>query len=217
MEDVLAVYARPPDPARPLVCFDESGKELHGHKRRARCRRPGPPRPRGQRVRPRRQRQSVPGLRPAPGLARGRASPRGAPAVDFAHAMRDAGRRPVPARPSGSCWSSTTSTPTRPAALYQAFPAAEARRIWSARVALHPQAWLLAEHGRAGTARAGAPMPGPAHPRRRHAGPRGRRLGGGPQPRGVRIDWTFTIAEPASSSPIATPFPEQDTSAVSLH
>jgi transposase len=28
MEDVLAVYARPLDPARPLVCFDESGKEL---------------------------------------------------------------------------------------------------------------------------------------------------------------------------------------------
>jgi hypothetical protein len=33
MEDVLAVYARPPDPARPLVCFDESGKALRGHKR----------------------------------------------------------------------------------------------------------------------------------------------------------------------------------------
>jgi hypothetical protein len=28
MEDVLAVYARPFDPARPLVCFDERGKEL---------------------------------------------------------------------------------------------------------------------------------------------------------------------------------------------
>jgi hypothetical protein len=28
MEDVLDVYARPRDPARPLVCFDESGKEL---------------------------------------------------------------------------------------------------------------------------------------------------------------------------------------------
>jgi hypothetical protein len=28
MEDVLSVYARPPDPARPLVCFDELSKEL---------------------------------------------------------------------------------------------------------------------------------------------------------------------------------------------
>jgi DDE superfamily endonuclease len=33
MEDVLDVYARPPDPARPLVCFDEGSKELHGEVR----------------------------------------------------------------------------------------------------------------------------------------------------------------------------------------
>ena len=33
MEDVLAVSARPPDPARPLICFDETGKALRGHKR----------------------------------------------------------------------------------------------------------------------------------------------------------------------------------------
>ena len=30
MEDVLAVYARPYDPARPVVCLDEKSKELHG-------------------------------------------------------------------------------------------------------------------------------------------------------------------------------------------
>ncbi|MEA2514471.1 MAG: hypothetical protein QOJ59_3958 [Thermomicrobiales bacterium] len=33
MEDVLAVDARPPDAARPLVCFDEGSKELHGEGR----------------------------------------------------------------------------------------------------------------------------------------------------------------------------------------
>jgi hypothetical protein len=33
MEDILAVYARPPDPDRPLVCFDEAGKELRGQTR----------------------------------------------------------------------------------------------------------------------------------------------------------------------------------------
>ena len=27
MEDVLEVYARPYDPARPQVCFDEGGKQ----------------------------------------------------------------------------------------------------------------------------------------------------------------------------------------------
>lgn len=30
MEDVLEVYARPLDPKRPVVCFDEARKELHG-------------------------------------------------------------------------------------------------------------------------------------------------------------------------------------------
>jgi hypothetical protein len=30
MEDVLELYAEPRDPARPVVCFDEASKELHG-------------------------------------------------------------------------------------------------------------------------------------------------------------------------------------------
>lgn len=33
MEDVLTVYARPFDPKRPLVCLDETGKELQASKR----------------------------------------------------------------------------------------------------------------------------------------------------------------------------------------
>jgi hypothetical protein len=31
MEDVLELYAEPYDAARPVVCFDEASKELHGH------------------------------------------------------------------------------------------------------------------------------------------------------------------------------------------
>jgi hypothetical protein len=31
MEDVLSIYARPYDPARPVVCFDEGGKVLEEH------------------------------------------------------------------------------------------------------------------------------------------------------------------------------------------
>jgi hypothetical protein len=30
MEDVLELYAEPHDPSRPVVCFDEASKELHG-------------------------------------------------------------------------------------------------------------------------------------------------------------------------------------------
>ena len=33
MEDVLNLYAQPYDPKRPLVCFDEARKELHGQPR----------------------------------------------------------------------------------------------------------------------------------------------------------------------------------------
>jgi hypothetical protein len=40
MEDVLELYAEPYDPARPVVCFDEAGKELHGE-----VAEPLPPRP----------------------------------------------------------------------------------------------------------------------------------------------------------------------------
>jgi hypothetical protein len=36
MEDVLDLYAQPPDPRRPLVCFDESPTQLIGHVRQAR-------------------------------------------------------------------------------------------------------------------------------------------------------------------------------------
>jgi hypothetical protein len=43
MEDILAVYARPPDPHRPLVCFDEAGKELRDHARPATPLGPGHP------------------------------------------------------------------------------------------------------------------------------------------------------------------------------
>jgi hypothetical protein len=43
MEDVLDVYARSVDPARPLVCFDEAGKELRDHVRSPRPVIPGHP------------------------------------------------------------------------------------------------------------------------------------------------------------------------------
>jgi hypothetical protein len=44
MEDVLEVYSRPYDPARPLVCLDEGGKQLIGEARPPLPVRPGRPR-----------------------------------------------------------------------------------------------------------------------------------------------------------------------------
>ena len=43
MEDVLAVYARPYDPKRPVICLDEASKELHGTPRGQLPLRPGQP------------------------------------------------------------------------------------------------------------------------------------------------------------------------------
>lgn len=43
MEEVLAVYARPYDPRRPLLCVDEASKELHADGRPAQAAAPGRP------------------------------------------------------------------------------------------------------------------------------------------------------------------------------
>jgi hypothetical protein len=41
LEDVLQVYARPLDPARPVICLDEGGKALHREVRPPQAARPG--------------------------------------------------------------------------------------------------------------------------------------------------------------------------------
>ena len=43
MEDVLEVYHRPYDPARPLVCLDEASKQLLAETRKAIAVEPGKP------------------------------------------------------------------------------------------------------------------------------------------------------------------------------
>ena len=43
MEDVLEVYHRPYDPARPLVCLDEASKQLLAETRKAMAVEPGKP------------------------------------------------------------------------------------------------------------------------------------------------------------------------------
>ncbi len=43
MEDVLAVYQRPHDPARPVVCLDETSRQLLGEVRPPTATTPGQP------------------------------------------------------------------------------------------------------------------------------------------------------------------------------
>jgi hypothetical protein len=127
MEDVLAVYARPPDPARPLVCFDEAGKDLKAHTR--------PPQP------------AAPGRDARKDSHYARAGSRNlflacAPhlgwrqilvtehrtAVDFAYAVRALVDQTFPTAARIVLVLDNLNT-HRPASLYQAFPPAEAWRL----------------------------------------------------------------------------------------
>jgi hypothetical protein len=134
MEDVLEVYARPPDPARPLVCFDETGKALRGHKRPPQRAIPGHP-----------ARQDTEYVRagdaniflacaPHLGWRDVRVTTRRT-AVDAAYALRALVDQTFPDA-AGIVLVTDNLNVHTPAALYATFPPAEARRI-AARLEWH--------------------------------------------------------------------------------
>jgi hypothetical protein len=127
MEEVLAVYARPRDPRRPLVCFDEAGKDLKAHTRSPQPAAPG----RAAREDSEYARHGSRNLflACAPHLGwRQIAVTEHRTAVDFAHALRELvdGQFPQAERIVLVLDNLNTHTP---AALYQAFAPAEAWRI----------------------------------------------------------------------------------------
>ena len=134
MEDVLAVSARPVDPRRPLVCFDEAGKDLKAHTRPPQSARPG----QGAREDSEYARAGSRNLflACAPHLGwRQLAVTEHRTALDFAHALRDLVDGQFP-EAEGIVLVLDQLNTHRPAALYQAFPPAEAWRIL-ARLAWH--------------------------------------------------------------------------------
>ena len=127
MELVLDTYAAAPDPAVPLVCFDESGKELQAHGRTPLPARPGQPR------------RADPGyvrggsanlfLAYAPHLGWRQVTATGQrTAVDWARAMRDLVDVHFPAAARIIVVLDNLNT-HRLSSLYTTFPAPEARRI----------------------------------------------------------------------------------------
>jgi hypothetical protein len=127
MEDILAVYARPVDAARPLVCFDEAGKDLKAHTRS-----PQPAAP-GQLAREDSEYARAGSrnlfLSYAPYLGwRHLAITERRTAVDFAHAIRDLVDQQFPQAERIVLVTDQLNT-HRPASLYQAFPPAEAWRL----------------------------------------------------------------------------------------
>jgi hypothetical protein len=127
MEDVLEVYQRPHDPRRPVVCLDETSKQLI-----TQTRAPVPAAP-GRKARHdyEYERNGVANLfmmfAPLEGWRRVKVTDRRA-AVDFAHALKELSDNDFPGAEKIVLVQDNLSTHT-PASLYAAFPAAEARRL----------------------------------------------------------------------------------------
>lgn len=127
MEDVLAVYQRPHDPQRPVVCLDETSKQLIKETRAPL------PAKRGRKARHdyEYERNGVANLfmmfAPLEGWRCVDVTDRHA-AVDYAHVLRDLSDKHFPNAAKIVLVQDNLSTHT-PASLYAAFPATEARRL----------------------------------------------------------------------------------------
>jgi hypothetical protein len=128
MEDVLCVYTRPHDPDRPLVCLDETTKQL--------TKETPTPVPM-QKRQPTRldyeyERNGTANLfmmfAPLEGWRHVKVTERRT-AVDYAKALRDLSDVPNVPFSSAKTWSRTISTPTRRRRSMRPFPAPEARRL----------------------------------------------------------------------------------------
>ena len=127
MEDVLEVYRRPHDPRRPLVCLDETSKQLIKETRTPIAAKPSQPVRRDYEY----ERNGVANLfmmfAPLEGWRHVKVTDRRA-AVDYAHALKDLSDTHFPAADKIVLVQDNLSTHTT-ASLYEAFPAAEARRL----------------------------------------------------------------------------------------
>jgi hypothetical protein len=128
MEDVLEVYQRPHDPERPLVCLDETSKQLIIETRKPFPTEPGKPKREDYEY----IRNGVANLfmlfAPLEGWRHVKVTDRHA-AVDYAQALRDLSDTHFPDAVKIVLVQDNLST-HKPASLYEAFPAPEARRLF---------------------------------------------------------------------------------------
>lgn len=127
MEALLAVYARPVDPRFPLVCFDESGKDLKASTRDGLPAAPGRPAREDSEYERRGSANLFLAYAPFLGWRQITATARRT-AVDFAHQVRDLVDVHFPQAERITLVLDNLNTHT-PAALYQAFPPEEAWRL----------------------------------------------------------------------------------------
>ena len=163
MEDVLSVYRRPRDPDRPLVCLDETSKQLVAETRLPIAMRPGQP----ARIDCEYTRNGVANLfmmfAPLEGWRCVKVTDRRT-AVDYACALKDLADVHFAKAETIVLVQDNLNTHAA-ASLYQAFPAAEAGAGRALRVALHAQTRLLAQPGRIRTRRSRLAVSRSPHPR----------------------------------------------------
>jgi hypothetical protein len=127
MEEVLEVYHRPHDPACPLVCLDETSKQLIKETRVPIPARPGRP----ARTDYEYERNGTANIfmlfAPLDGWRHVSVTDRHA-AVDYAHLLKEVADRWFPDAAKIALVQDNLST-HKPASLYEAFPPAEARRL----------------------------------------------------------------------------------------
>jgi hypothetical protein len=127
MEDVLEVYTRPHDPDRPVVCFDEASKQLVAEARVPIPATPGHP----ARYDYEYERNGTANLfmmfAPLEGWRNVKVTDRHT-AIDYAHALKDLSDTYFPNSKKITLVQDNLNT-HKPASLYEAFPAEEARRL----------------------------------------------------------------------------------------
>ena len=180
MENVLDLYAEPPDPKYPVVCLDESPVQLIGEVREPIAAAPG----QIERVDYEYRRCGTVNLFVAVDAHRPWRKvnvTQQRTAQDYAERLRELVDVDYPGATCIRVVQDNLSTHT-PGALYEAFPAPEAHRLLErlefhyTPKHVHAQARELAQHGRDRNRGAQGPVPGPAHRRPRGARARDRRL-----------------------------------------
>jgi DDE superfamily endonuclease len=127
MEDVLDVYTRPHDPARPLVCLDETSKQLVAETRAPLPMLPGHPARHDYEYKRNGVANAFMLFAPLEGWRHVSVTERRT-AVDYAHVLKELSDVHCPAATAIVLVQDNLNTHT-PAALYEAFEPAEARRL----------------------------------------------------------------------------------------
>ena len=127
MEDVLVVYTRPHDPARPLVCLDETSKQLVAETRTPELMRPGQPARHDYEYKRNGTANLFMLFAPLEGWRHVEVTERRT-AIDYAKILRDLADIHFPKAEKIVLVQDNLNTHA-PASLYEAFEPAEARRI----------------------------------------------------------------------------------------